>query len=99
MTVIILSRFLTGPKEAAVPKGSKNRNAIIARMAKVESMVAVLQETKTSDTQVRDIVHEQLKPLMMSVDKLSAQHDALSSHVQDMKGDIREILAKLSGNP
>jgi len=65
---LVLSAFVGGfVKE----KFFSSPASLAAKVAALESEVAVIQATKLTEPQVRTIVHEQLKPLMVTMDMMS----------------------------
>lgn len=50
-----------------------NPAAVTTRISNLESKVAVLQETKLTEPQVRGIVHEQLQPLMVAIQSMQQE--------------------------
>ena len=69
---------------------------ITGRVAVLERDVAVIKETKLSDHQVRQIMHEQLMPLQIAVNSLKEQHDGMSGTINDMKLMLVRIESKVS---
>lgn len=68
---------------------------ITGRVAVLERDVAVIKETKLSDHQVRQIMHEQLMPLQIAVNSLKEQHDGMSGTINDMKLMLVRIEGRL----
>ena len=69
---------------------------ITGRVAVLERDVAVIKETKLSDHQVRQIMHEQLMPLQIAVNSLKEQHDGMSGTINDMRLMLVRIESKVS---
>ena len=71
---------------------------ITGRLAVLEKEVAVIKETKLSEQQVRQVMHEQLKPLQADLKSLKDQHENMSGTINDMRLMLVRIEGKLSND-
>lgn len=61
----IRDKFFNEPQRLNAKDG-----ALAAKVAALESEVAVIQATKLTEGQVRSIVHEQIQPMMVSINEI-----------------------------
>lgn len=65
--------------------------SVVARINTLEKQVAVMQETKLTEPQVRTIIHEQLQPLMMAITSMQQEQVKQGNVITRIDERLQEI--------
>ena len=82
--------FFTAPQ-----KSDEKVTGLEVRLTAAEKQLAIMQETKVTEQQVRTVVHEQLQPLMLSISLIQQEQMAMKIDMERQSGMLRNIDEKI----